>query len=51
MRAKVGWPTRIFTGTPPGVGAVGPGDHILVTIEGLEPLEITVEQPEADFQG
>ena len=39
----------IFTGTPAGVGAVVPGDVIEVTIEGLEPLRITIGEKEADF--
>jgi fumarylpyruvate hydrolase len=36
----------IFTGTPAGVGAVVPGDEIIVTIEGLKPLTITIAAPE-----
>jgi fumarylpyruvate hydrolase len=32
----------IFTGTPEGVGAIQPGDHVAVEIEGLAPLGITV---------
>lgn len=32
----------IFTGTPEGVGAVVPGDHVAVEIEGLAPLGITI---------
>ncbi len=36
----------IFTGTPAGVGAVVPGDEIVVTIEGLEPLTISIAAPE-----
>lgn len=36
----------ILTGTPAGVGAVVPGDEIVVTIEGLEPLTITIAAPE-----
>lgn len=39
----------IFTGTPAGVGAVVPGDVIDVTIEGLEPLHVTIGGKEADF--
>ena len=39
----------IFTGTPAGVGAVVPGDVIEVTIEGLEPLRVTIGEREADF--
>ena len=36
----------IFTGTPAGVGAVVPGDEIVVTIEGLEPLTVSIAPPE-----
>ena len=36
----------IFTGTPAGVGAVVPGDEIVVTIEGLKPLTIAIAAPE-----
>jgi fumarylpyruvate hydrolase len=32
----------IYTGTPAGVGPVSSGDQIIVTIDGLSPLEITV---------
>lgn len=32
----------IYTGTPAGVGAVVPGDEILVSVEGLSDLSITV---------
>ena len=39
----------IFTGTPAGVGPVGPGDVIDVTIAGLEPLRVTIGEKEADF--
>ena len=39
----------IYTGTPAGVGAVVPGDMIDVTIEGLEPLRVTISEKEADF--
>jgi fumarylpyruvate hydrolase len=39
----------IFTGTPAGVGAVVPGDVIDVTIEGLEPLKVTIGAKETDF--
>jgi fumarylpyruvate hydrolase len=39
----------IFTGTPAGVGAVVPGDVIDVTIEGLEPLQVTIGDTETDF--
>lgn len=35
----------IFTGTPAGVGAVGPGDVIDVTIDGLHPLQVTITEP------
>lgn len=40
----------IFTGTPAGVGAVVPGDVIDVTIEGLEPLQVTIGSKEGDFE-
>jgi fumarylpyruvate hydrolase len=36
----------IFTGTPAGVGAVVPGDKIVVAIDGLEPLSISIAPPE-----
>ncbi|KQU86381.1 fumarylacetoacetase [Ensifer sp. Root31] len=36
----------IYTGTPAGVGAVVPGDRILGTIDGLDPVELTVGAPE-----
>jgi fumarylpyruvate hydrolase len=36
----------IFTGTPAGVGAVVPGDEIVVTIEGLAPLTVSIAPPE-----
>ncbi len=39
----------IYTGTPAGVGAVLPGDVIEVTIEGLEPLRVTIGGKEAAF--
>ncbi|NIJ08520.1 fumarylpyruvate hydrolase [Sphingomonas vulcanisoli] len=39
----------IYTGTPAGVGPVVPGDVIDVTIEGLEPLQVTISEKEADF--
>jgi fumarylpyruvate hydrolase len=39
----------IFTGTPAGVSAVVPGDVIDVTIEGLEPLKVTIGAKETDF--
>jgi fumarylpyruvate hydrolase len=32
----------ILTGTPAGVGAVGPGDRIEGTIDGLEPVRLTI---------
>ncbi len=32
----------IFTGTPAGVGAVVAGDKVRVTIEGLQPLDVTI---------
>jgi fumarylpyruvate hydrolase len=32
----------IYTGTPAGVGAVKPGDLLEVTIEGLQPLRVTI---------
>jgi fumarylpyruvate hydrolase len=32
----------IYTGTPAGVGAVVPGDRMIVAIEGLTPTEIEV---------
>ncbi len=35
----------IFTGTPAGVGPVGPGDHLEGAIEGLEDLSITLAAP------
>lgn len=39
----------IYTGTPAGVGAVVPGDVIDVTIEGLEPLRVTIGEKETEF--
>ncbi len=39
----------IFTGTPAGVGAVVPGDVIDVTIDGLEPLRVTIGDKEPGF--
>lgn len=39
----------IFTGTPAGVGAVITGDVIDVTIDGLQPLKITIGETEAAF--
>lgn len=35
----------IFTGTPAGVGPVVPGDELVVTIDGLQPLAVTVGPP------
>jgi fumarylpyruvate hydrolase len=32
----------IYTGTPAGVGAVAPGDRLVVTIDGLSPLEVQI---------
>ena len=32
----------VFTGTPAGVGAIEPGDHLVARVSGLEPLEVTV---------
>lgn len=32
----------VFTGTPEGVGAVHRGDRLTVTVEGLEPLTVTI---------
>ena len=32
----------LMTGTPAGVGAVGPGDHLLGEVEGLAPVELTI---------
>ncbi|SEJ49182.1 fumarylpyruvate hydrolase [Sphingobium sp. AP50] len=32
----------IYTGTPAGVGAVVEGDIVLVTVEGLEPTQVTI---------
>ncbi|WEK44785.1 MAG: fumarylacetoacetate hydrolase family protein [Candidatus Sphingomonas colombiensis] len=39
----------IYTGTPAGVGAVAPGDRLIVSIAGLSPLEVTIGEREADF--
>lgn len=36
----------IFTGTPAGVSAVGPGDHISVEITGLPTLTVTITDQE-----
>jgi fumarylpyruvate hydrolase len=38
----------IYTGTPAGVGPVVPGDRIVVTIEGLSPLEIDIGAAASD---
>lgn len=35
----------IFTGTPAGVGPVGPGDRIRGRIDGLDPVELTLTAP------
>jgi fumarylpyruvate hydrolase len=35
----------IFTGTPEGVGPVNPGDQLVASITGLEPLSITIGAP------
>ena len=40
----------IFTGTPAGVGPVKPGDAIDVTIDGLEPLRVTIGEREPAFE-
>ena len=32
----------IYTGTPAGVGPIAPGDHLVGTIEGLAPVELTI---------
>jgi fumarylpyruvate hydrolase len=32
----------IYTGTPDGVGAVGPGDHLVGRVEGIGTVELTV---------
>ncbi|MGH7019459.1 MAG: fumarylacetoacetate hydrolase family protein, partial [Brevundimonas sp.] len=37
----------IYTGTPAGVGAVVEGDAMVVTIDGLTPLNIKVGPPAA----
>ncbi|MEV6911898.1 fumarylacetoacetate hydrolase family protein [Amycolatopsis sp. NPDC051071] len=34
----------VYTGTPAGVGAVGPGDVVRVDIDGLEPLSVTITE-------
>ncbi|RUY67217.1 FAA hydrolase family protein, partial [Mesorhizobium sp. M7A.F.Ca.CA.001.09.2.1] len=35
----------IFTGTPAGVGAVGPGDTMTGGVDGIGTIEITIGQP------
>jgi fumarylpyruvate hydrolase len=37
----------IMTGTPAGVGAVGPGDLLEGGVEGLDPVTLTIGPPEA----
>jgi fumarylpyruvate hydrolase len=32
----------IYTGTPAGVGPVLPGNHLVGTIDGLHPVELTI---------
>jgi len=36
----------IYTGTPAGVGPIAPGDVLEGTIEGLEPITLTIAAPE-----
>jgi fumarylpyruvate hydrolase len=36
----------IFTGTPAGVGAVAPGDSLIVNIDGLSPLHLILGTPQ-----
>ncbi|MDX9698759.1 MAG: fumarylacetoacetate hydrolase family protein [Rhodocyclaceae bacterium] len=36
----------IYTGTPEGVGAVKPGDHLAGRIEGIADIALTIGQPE-----
>lgn len=36
----------IYTGTPAGVGAIGPGTVLEGTIDGLDPVSLTISQPE-----
>ena len=36
----------IYTGTPAGVGPVGPGDRLLGKIDGLPDLALTITEPE-----
>jgi fumarylpyruvate hydrolase len=33
----------IFTGTPNGVGAIAPGDHLVAAIDGLESVSLTIQ--------
>jgi fumarylpyruvate hydrolase len=40
----------IYTGTPAGVGPVEPTDVVEVTIEGLEPIKVTIREPEPGFK-
>ena len=32
----------IYTGTPSGVGPVSPGDRLVGTIDGLDPVEVAI---------
>jgi fumarylpyruvate hydrolase len=32
----------LYTGTPAGVGPIAPGDHLVGTIDGLAPVELTI---------
>jgi len=34
----------VYTGTPEGVGPVLPGDHLRAEIDGLEPLELSIDR-------
>jgi fumarylpyruvate hydrolase len=36
----------IYSGTPAGVGAVAPGDHIVGEIDGLQPVSVLIGDPE-----
>jgi len=36
----------IYTGTPAGVGPLVPGDAVVGRIDGLDPVELTVADPE-----
>lgn len=38
----------IYTGTPAGVGPVVPGDHVVVSIEGLESTSVDIGEPAID---